>query len=413
MKYFKNTELAKLYHVSEKSVRNWIAAAQERKLALELYEEGGKAHIANTTKNIVIIEKLVDKGKKYKNSRGKQIVTPTKKFYETYNQRQILQIISNMVVHKEIPLQYGYLDGGAEGWAEYTARLDDEPLPNILMRTRELLDTMVSNIDHFVEPSKKINIIDLGPGNGLPIKGMLEKLIAADRLNRYVAIDISPEMLQIVERNMREWFGDKIRCELVVRDFSSERFDDTTLDGYIDNTGGGEVNLVCLLGGTLCNFRSSSQVLQTINASLGIDDLLIYSGYLDTPHTRRYFDFNAPGEARRLPANQKVVPDLLGIDEDSYEVMSSFSEERSCRFTTVRPKMDLLINFSLANGAPQIELRKNDSILTWRHLHYGAVELINLFDENDFELLQATKSKEREYILLIAKVKTPHDTSSI
>ena len=65
MKYFKNTELAKLYNVSEKSVRNWIEATKKGKLQLQLYEGGSKAYIANTTKNTLMLEDLVEKGKKY------------------------------------------------------------------------------------------------------------------------------------------------------------------------------------------------------------------------------------------------------------------------------------------------------------------------------------------------------------
>ena len=70
LKYFKNTELAKIYNVSEKSVRNWIQAARSGKLDLQLYEHNGRLAIANITKNTETIKKLAENGKKYKNSRG-------------------------------------------------------------------------------------------------------------------------------------------------------------------------------------------------------------------------------------------------------------------------------------------------------------------------------------------------------
>jgi transposase len=62
VKYFKNTELASLYKISEKSVRNWIAAVQEGKIDLQLYDKNNKSFIANTSKNIAVIEELVEKG---------------------------------------------------------------------------------------------------------------------------------------------------------------------------------------------------------------------------------------------------------------------------------------------------------------------------------------------------------------
>ena len=76
MKYFKNTELAKLYHVSEKSVRNWIDAVEIGKLDLDLFDQKGKFYIANTTKNTRTIEALVEKGKKYKKQAWLPITFP-------------------------------------------------------------------------------------------------------------------------------------------------------------------------------------------------------------------------------------------------------------------------------------------------------------------------------------------------
>lgn len=80
MKYFRNTELAKIYKVSEKSVRNWIEAAQSGKIELQLFEHNGKYFIANTSKNTTIIEKLVEKGKKFRNTRGHKKLVLVKNF---------------------------------------------------------------------------------------------------------------------------------------------------------------------------------------------------------------------------------------------------------------------------------------------------------------------------------------------
>src|ERR1700733_15160839 len=104
MKYFKNTELAKLYIVSEKSVSNCIVAARQGKLELELTEAGDKFYITNTSRNTNTVESLVKRGKKYKNTRGAKVVHPIAKFYELYSQKQIVDIISNIDVYREITL---------------------------------------------------------------------------------------------------------------------------------------------------------------------------------------------------------------------------------------------------------------------------------------------------------------------
>src|SRR6266545_2689539 len=187
MKYFKNTELAKLYHVSEKSVRNWIESARTGKLDLQLFEAKDKSYVANTASNARLIEELVQNGKKYKNKRGFREVSPTKKFYEMYDQKQILDIISSLTIHHEIPLQYTYVNGGADYWDQYAKRLISEQTPNLLVRTLELLDVSSDNIDRLVSGRSKVNVVDLGPGNGLPIRPTLARLLEQGKLKRYIA----------------------------------------------------------------------------------------------------------------------------------------------------------------------------------------------------------------------------------
>lgn len=402
MKYFKNTELANLYHISEKSVRNWIEASQSGKLDLFLHEEKGKFYIANVTKNTKTIESLVERGKKFKNTRGLQVVYPKEELYEVYSPEQILDIISNLTIHHEIPRQYNYLDGGAKYWDHYSKRLVLGDESNIITTTLELLTTASKNIDEMLPPDKKVNIVDLGPGNGYPIRSTIEYFLKQGRLNRYVAIDISQTMLDIAEKNIKSWFGDAVKFEGHVRDFSRERFDDLFLDPLSTTV---PVNLVFLLGGTLSNFRQPDRILEVISDSLGRDDLFFYTGHIDSPKSRRFFDFSPPNPKQKLFL-VRVLFDFLNIDQELYDVEEGFNQEKHERFCLVRPLKDISLEFKLSNMTERIELHKNEPILLWRHSHYKFIEFIKLFDRNNLDFLQATRSKDQEYILLIAKIKT-------
>jgi uncharacterized SAM-dependent methyltransferase len=273
-------------------------------------------------------------------------------------------------------------------------------MPNILTRTVELLDLAQNNIDQFLDGRQKINVVDLGPGNGLPVRPMLERLLKQGRLNRYIAIDISQDMLDILEKNIRDWFGDSVRFESHVRDVSYERFDDLLADDLANDM---VANVVLFLGGTLANFRAPRQVLYAINNSLGPNDLLLYSGYLDTPKTRRYFDFHTGG--RKLPVQSWLILNFLNVDDSLYDVEQLFNEAQWQRSISARPVVDLSITFDLPKGNRSIELRKNEPVLLWRHRHYSLTDFINLFNETEFDILQATKSKDQEYFLLISKIK--------
>lgn len=401
MKYFKNTELAKLYNVSEKSVRNWIEAAQAGKLDLQLHEEKGKFYVANTAKNTLTIEEQVKKGKKYKNTRGVKKLRPKAEFYKLYTQKQILDIISNLTIHHETPLQYTYVDGGAEDWDKYATRLLNEQTPNILNSTLDILNISAENIDKLLGDAERVNVVDLGPGNGLPVRPTLERLLRQGRLGKYMPIDISQDMLSILEKNIKKWFGNTVIVEPHLRDISYERFSDIQGNILSDEK---TVNLVFLLGGTLANFRSPSQVLQAINNSLGPNDILINSGYLDTPKTRRYFDYYTSD--RKVPVQDGIILDFLNIDESLYDVEQVFNEEKRARSISIKPRIDLNITFELESGTRKVELRKGEPLLIWRHWHKNIVEIVDMFDKNDFDVMQATKSPDGQYLVIISKIKT-------
>lgn len=403
MKYFKNTELAKLYNVSEKSVRNWIDAAESGKLNLELCEQNGKSYVANTVKNEMLIKEIVQKNKKYKNSRGVKTVVPTDAFYENYSHKQILDIISNLTNYQEIPTLYSYSDGGATYWDEYALRLVDEQTPNILTSTIKLLDMNSRYIDSLIENYQKVNVIDLGPGNGLPLKQTLTRLLENKKLNRYIAIDGSKEMLSILENNVKEWFGGAVKFEGYVRDFGHERFNDLLHDDMAD----GEampINLVFVLGGTLNNFRLPDHALRTINASIGTHDLTVFAGYLDTPSTRRYFDFNASSSSNQKRRSLLIL-DFMGISEAMYDVERKFNPESSARSTCIIPKIDLNVKISLPKGTRTVELRKGEPILLWRHWHKDTMATLQQFAGNGFDIMQMTKSTDEQHYVLTSKIK--------
>jgi uncharacterized SAM-dependent methyltransferase len=408
MKFFKNTELAKLYYVSEKSVRNWIQASRDGKLELELYEQDDRAFVANTSKNIALIEQLVQKGKKYKNTRGAKALSPKPDFYVLYSQEQILDIISSLTTYHELPLQYSFLNGGATYWDQYSNWLYEGVTPNILTRTIELLNTTAQSVDQQIQSSnKKVNVVDLGPDNGLPIRPTLERLVKQGRLNRYIAIDVSPDMLGILRRNIKEWFGNEVTFSGYVRDFSHARFNDVFLDDYNTfNSKDMPVNLAFVLGSTLGNFRQPERVLRSINESLAPNDLLLYATYLDTPRTRRYFDFKVPGQSPSQKLSfTKMILDRLGIDQSLYDVEGEFNEKSKKRLIYIRPKVDLYIDFRFSKVAHRLELHKNEPIVVWRHWQHDAPDLVELFDESGFDLLQATKSEDRDFILLTSRIK--------
>ncbi|HEX8762405.1 MAG TPA: L-histidine N(alpha)-methyltransferase [Candidatus Saccharimonadales bacterium] len=405
MKYYKNTELAKLYNISEKSVRNWIEAAENGKLELELYKHNGKSLIADTIGNASLVAELVEKGRKYRNSRAHKNVRPSKEFYKLFSADQVIDIISCLDIYKEIEPGYTYFGEGAVYWDKYTQKLVGEKEGNTLTNNIDLLDFDLEAIEAFTEDFDHVNVVDVGSGNCLPVRRLLSDLHEKGRLNRYIAIDISKDMLKIAEKNIHKWFDDKIKFEGFTKDIVYERFRDVLIGDTFGKDNRKTVNIVLLFGTVITNFREPEQVLHVIRDSMGKDDLLVTFLKLDSMKSRRFFDFSVESDKAILGTQDRFILDLLNIEESFYDVEQFYDEKKKSRIIQVRLKVSLSINFELDSLQKTIELHKGDTILLWRAWHYTDFEIIGIYDKNNFSLVQATKSKDQEYLLLTSKLK--------
>lgn len=404
MLYYKNSELAYTYHVSDRTVRNWIQLAKDGKLPLTLHEEEGKTYLARTSGNIEIIEQHVARYKSHRPSTAQKKVVPKPEFYRLFTEAQVYDIVRNLEMHHEIPRQYNYFDGGAVEWDEYVQRLAREKTPNLLNRTVELLAENQGYLDMRLAKYERVNVVDVGVGNALPAKELLHRLLEQRKLGRYVAIDISAEMLEIARRNIKDWFGDDVAFEGYEMDITYERFANILADDYLKKDSEPTANLVLFLGGTPYNFRNPSDAFRTINESMNLNDLLVYSDKLETPEMRpQWFHYNAnPGKLELAPIH-RLVFDLLNIDDSFYEVEMDFDERTHQRYTRTRLKVALTLKFKFDDGERIVEFEKGDTILLWRSWQMAAKDISMQLEETGFYVLHSSQTGDREYLLALAQ----------
>jgi uncharacterized SAM-dependent methyltransferase len=405
MLYFKKSELAETYHVSNKTVANWIKEVKEGKLNFELHEEDGKSWILKTARNIALIERLVEERRKYRNSRGVKAITPKPEFYELYNQQQVFDITSSLDIYHEIPLDYAYFNGGAVYWDEYAQRLASEEAPNFLTSTIKQLRASQGYLDDLLARYKRVNIVDIGPGNALPVRELLQHLLDQGKLGRYIALDISPAILKVAKRNIESWFGSKVIFESHEIDVNYDRFIHLLTEGALGEDAKDVVNVVLALGGGFSNLRSPDDAFKTIRNSINRQDLLVYNLKLDSKSSREYFDLGVRAKSAPLDAHKKMLVDLLNIDESLYDVEMGYDDQQRERYMHIRLKVALTITFSLEKGDRVIEFNKNDTILVWRYWHQNSQETLQQLDRNDFDTLQASLTEDKDYLLAIARVK--------
>lgn len=404
MLYLKHSEVVNTYHVSLSTVHNWITAAKNGKLNLKLYEKGSRTYIGNSSENERLLEQLAEKGKKKRNNLHHKIAKPIPAFYELYSQQQIYDIITNLRVHNEIPRQYNYFDGGASYWDEFANRLWQETAPNIMNGTIDLLRHNQDSIDQLLEGYKKVNVVDLGLGNALPVKELLAHLLEKQVLNRYIAVDISEEMLSIAKRNIDAWYSGKVKFEGYVKDITHERFGSLLVPDMLAKDGNDTVNLVLLLGGTLTNFRSWSSTLSTIYGSMGQNDLFIYTDKLDTDAARRYFLLNNDMGANALSSKYSFIFNMLNIDKSTYDVEMGFNEAKRMRFIKVRFRQAITIQFEFEGAKQEVTFDKGEQVLLWRAWHKTSQEITSEFENAGFDLLQTSTTKNRQFLLTVAGI---------
>jgi uncharacterized SAM-dependent methyltransferase len=407
MHYYKNTELADIYGVSRRTATNWIEQTKSGRLDLELYEYNDKAYIARTPKNQVLITSLVRERRKFLNTRSLRVVRPLPRFYEVYGEKHILEIISELDRYKEIPLQFSYLGDGASVWDAYAHQMSTSTFPNSLTGAIKLLNNNIQNLDMALEEYDHINIIDVGVGNALPSKDIIAHLLDSGKLKRYVAIDISREMLTIAKKNIKQWFKGKVAFEGYVRDISTEPFTDLIVEAPKpeDKT----INLVMLLGGTLANFRSPQDVLKVICKSMGRNDIFAYTLKLDSKTTReQHFGFyKVPftHSSQLTPARHQLILDLLGVDEGQYSIETGYDKTKRARYMQIRLKHAMTIEFELSQGMWQLEFNKDDTILLLRALHFSAFDIVNTLYENGFNPLLTSQTTDHDYMLILADLR--------
>lgn len=407
MKYLKNIEIAEQYKISPNTVGNWIESAEKN--GLHLVTENHRKYIINNSSNHMVLKDLSRKGKKYKNTKSLRIVEPTEEFYETFDEKQIIDIISSLEVYKEVDMKYTYFNKGGKIWDEYIQRVMTDPHPYTVKSTIQLLKNNAYYLYDLINKYKYVNIVDIGAGNAYPVKELLKFFIKKGILKRYIAIDYSPILLDIAQNNVKNWYGDKIEVEAHNLDINYDMFKDILFkNSYRETAESDTVNIILFLGSTIENQRLYFQSLDRIKNSMGQNDIFVLGHRLDSETSRREIHFNAPDPS--IPnsdiSQYMMVLKLLNIPEDAYEVERFYSEKQKSRLFQAKLKTDIQINFKTKNFNKTLILSNKDKMIFFRHGHHTFSSVVNTLDNIGFTVLHATTALIYEQVVVISKIES-------
>lgn len=408
MNIIKNIDISRKYGVSPTTVANWIEAAINNKNNLQIGIKGVKNYILDTANNHLLMQKMTEDGKKHKNLDARRVIKPLPEFYEIFSESQISEIILGLENYNEILLKYTYLKSGAVDWQNYSKRTIKENIINTISNTQTILNNSIDKILSYVEDKQKINLIDIGPGDIAPIKNMLHRLVLENKINKYIGIDFSPEMLKICETEFKKEFPDNIMLDLFVEDVSNDFFQ-SNLFKLSRETGldQNNLNVILFIGSTIENEPNYSKTLLNIVSNISKRDILVIGQTLDSDSGKSYFDLSdISNDTLEAPQQFLWIPRLLNILPEEHTIEKYYSEQENCRKADLILNTDIVIDFSYFGINSSLEFRKGERITLWRHRHHSFDEIITEFNNAGLEIIHTTTSKDMAQVLIMARIKT-------
>jgi len=166
---------------------------------------------------------------------------------------------------KWIPTKYFYDQKGSEIFRDIM-RMPSYYLTNAEL---EIFHSSKSEItDLFCDPGERIDLVELGAGDGTKTRILISELVERKVRFRYVPIDISEESNRCLERDMREHFP-----EIEIEPMTGDYFERTA---YLTRNSK-QRKVLLFLGSNLGNYslKESSDFLSELHSNISADDKLL------------------------------------------------------------------------------------------------------------------------------------------
>lgn len=309
-----------------------------------------------------------------------------------YTQSQISELITAIKGRGEIPLKFDYIgELGSQRWHAIASKRHGDKY-GINKVESDLLQAKVSAFIASFGKIKKLNIIDIGPGDGSSALPLLNSLKDLQVEFRYVPVDISSEMLDMASENINNLFPG-VAVEPVQLDFELGNFAEVT---YRLKQGGYQ-NLMLFLGSTLGNQSDRQRVLTNFRDSMTSDDYLIIGVELvNLNKIDKIVDQYYVKEVEDLVT---TTAENIGIKRDvgKYEV----------RFNAESSQIEGYFNFQTATNIEyeneKINFEEGDKLLLFRSLKFTEWVFAKVLSEVGFRIEIFTTSSQKGYSLVMCQ----------
>jgi uncharacterized SAM-dependent methyltransferase len=327
------------------------------------------------------------------------LAKPIANFYKLFSEVEILDIIHALESRREIPLKYSYKGGGANIWDKFYSKYIIPTWYRTSNVEIELLKTNFEYLNGSYQKCDKINIIDVGAGNSYPVKAFITNLIKIGKISKYIALDISDDLLNVSRRNFKKWFP-QIAFASHRIDIENNHISKNILEDKPANT----ANIFLHLGVTIANHSNRHQVFKNLRDSMEENDLLVFTNEIG--YNSQWDGIPRGGCKYHADQVYKWLKNNLGLKNEDCELIRRYDSATDSIVANIKFRHPCQINFSYSAINTNIAIEAGEEITIWRHHKFTIPELIQEIEQAGLKLVHYSSNKYSSHLMVICEVLT-------
>ena len=330
----------------------------------------------------------------------RRIAEPSSEFYSIFSEAEVLGMVQALEVRREIPLKYSYKGRGAKIWDNFYLKY---LIPRWYRTSNPEIDLLKENFEFLTAKLidfEKINIVDVGSGNSYPVKDFTRRLNNLGKVNKYIALDISEELLNLSRNNFSRWFP--------LIEYSSYTIDieNSCLPIFSENQASLETDdipqIILHLGVTMGNHHNRSGVLKNFRDSMGKNDLLIFTNEIGS---NSKWDGRVRGGFKyHVDQVYAWIKNEMRIRAEDCELVRKYDAQTDSIVAAIKFGQKYTIQFSLMGIDKNLEISEGEEITIWRQHKYEMPELLQEIEQAGLQLVHYKTDKYLSNVMVICEL---------
>lgn len=330
-----------------------------------------------------------------------RIAKPSSEFYSIFSQEEVLGIIQALELYREIPLKYSYKGKGASIWDSFYLK---SIIPKWYRPSSVEIDLLKQNFAYIngnLQKCKKLNIIDVGAGNSYPVKQFIKNLLKMGRVNQYIALDISEELLKVSRNNFQRWFP-LIEFHSYTIDIENNSIPQILSKNQVQLETLDTANLILHLGVTIGNHKNRTQVFNNFKNSMGKNDFLVFTNEIGS---NSQWDGIARGGCR-YHAEQiyEWIKNQFGVKAEDCELVRKYDLKTDSITANIKFRHSYTFKFNYIKINQSLQISEGEEITIWRHHKFEIPELMQEIEQAGLQLVHYSTNKYSSHIMVICQL---------